>query len=261
METMIWVNGVRDGGVPGDDPGLTRGLNIFETLRTYGVVPFGLEAHLDRLYASAASMDIEPPPRAVVRQTFLDVCRPNVWIRYTLTAGGNRILQTAPVDLTRIGAPLRVATLPWITPPELSGAVKHGSRAAWVLAARRRGVDEVLLVAPGGDIHEANRTNVVPVIDGVLRTPPLDGRQLSGVTRSALLAAAEEHGLVLEERPINVADTLQELYLTSTLKEMAPVVAVDGVPGPGGGPLGEALHAAFRARVADTVGPGATGPA
>jgi len=249
MESMIWVNGVRDGGVPGDDLGLTRGLSVFETLRTYGTAPFGLEPHLDRLYASAETMDIALRPRAEVRQVLLDACRENVWIRYTVTAGGNWILQTAPIETARIGGPVTVASLRWNPPPELPGAVKHGSRAAWVLAARRRQVDEVLLVSPKGEILEANRSNVVAVVDGVLRTPPLDGRQLSGVTRSALLEAAATHGLTLEEGPIKIDDDFDELYLTSTLKEMAPVVAMDGRPGPGGGPIGAALHAAFRTHV------------
>ncbi len=254
MESIIWVNGVRDGGVPGDDPGLTRGLSVFETLRTYGTAPFGLEVHLDRLYASAETMDITLRPRTVVRQTLLDVCRENVWIRYTVTAGGNWILQTAPIETARVGGPVTVACLRWSPPPELPGAVKHGSRAAWVLAARRRRVDEVLLVSPKGEILEANRSNVVAVVHGVLRTPPLDGRQLSGVTRSALLAAAASQGLTLQERTIKIDDTFDELYLTSTLKEMAPVIAMDGRPGPGGGPVGAALHAAFRAHIEGQLG-------
>ncbi len=249
MESMIWVNGIKNGGVPGDDPGLTRGLTVFETLRAYGRHPFGLEPHLDRLYASADSMDITLQPRETVRQTILEACREDVWMRYTATAGGNWILQTAPVDPARIWGPVEVACMPWSPPPALPGAVKHGSRAAWVLAARRRGVDEVLLVSPEGEILEANRSNVVAVVNGVLRTPPLDGRQLSGVTRSALLAAAAEKGLPFEETTITLDDDFEELYLTSTLKEMAPVVAIDGAPGPGAGPVGTALHAAFRAYV------------
>ena len=44
-----------------------------------------------------------------------------------------------------------------------------------------------LLVAPGGELLETTRANVFVVRDGVLRTPPLDGRILPGITRAVVL--------------------------------------------------------------------------
>ena len=250
----IWVDGVLDGGIPGDDPGLLLGLTVFETLRTYRGVPFRLASHLDRLMASARALEITLPARTQIEADILAQCEGDVYLRYTFTGGGHRILQRQPIDPDMIGRPMRVARMPWQNPPSLPGAVKHGCRAAWILSARQNGVDEVLLVDPSGHILEANRSSVIAVIDGVLCTPPLDGRQLAGVTREALLDAARMVGVELVEKTVPAHARFDELYLASTLKELAPVISIDGEPCPGLGPYGQRLHSAFRRLVADETG-------
>jgi branched-subunit amino acid aminotransferase/4-amino-4-deoxychorismate lyase len=185
----VLVDGDEAKGIPGDDPGLLLGLTAFETLRTYGTHPFRLEAHLDRLEASAARLDIQVP-RALVEREIQAHLAEDVRIRYTLTAGGHRILDVAPIPQHRIGAPVTVGSVRWDPPEWLPGVVKHGSRAAWIVAARRMGVDEVLLVDAGSNILEANQSNVFAVVGGTLCTPPLDGRFLAGITRGALIEAA-----------------------------------------------------------------------
>ena len=242
----IWIDGQLGGGIPGDDPGILLGLTVFETLRTYGTIPFRLDAHLARLHASASALEIPLPPRTQIKNEILAVCTSNVYLRYTLTGGGHRILQRKPIDEAGVGRDVCVARMPWENPVSLPGAVKHGCRAAWILSARQKNVDEVLLVDADDNILEANRSNVFGVIDGILCTPPLDGRQLVGVTRKALLDAGRMEGLTIQERPMNSHAKFDELYLASTLKELSPVVAIDGVPGPGAGPLGHRLHQAFR---------------
>jgi branched-subunit amino acid aminotransferase/4-amino-4-deoxychorismate lyase len=149
---------------------------------------------------------------------------------------------------------MRVAQMPWTNPASLPGAVKHGCRAAWFLAARAADVDEVLLVDLDGHILEASRSNVFAVIDGTLVTPPLDGRKLAGVTREALLTAALGAGIDIQERAIRVNEDFDEFYLASTLKELAPVVEMDGRKMVGRGPMGTALHSAFRGLVSQECG-------
>ena len=246
MGGEIWVNGVLNGAVPGDDPGILLGLTVFETLRTYDGHPFRLEQHMERLVASIKALEIDAPPRRQIEQEILSVCEGNVSIRYTLTGGGCRILQRKPIDSSRIGRHMKVARMAWQNPVSLPGAVKHGCRAAWVLAARKSGADEVLLIDPSGCILEASRSNVFAVLNGVMCTPPLDGRQLAGVTREAILEAAERAGIAIKETSIAHDAPFEELYLASTLKELAPVVSIDGQPCVGAGPLGARLHAAFR---------------
>jgi hypothetical protein len=61
-----------------------------------------------------------------------------------------------------------------------------------------------------------------------------------------MLDAAEAVGLPVRVAPMPASLPTAELYLASTLKELSPVVSVDGEPRPGRGPVGTALHAAFR---------------
>lgn len=85
-----------------------------------------------------------------------------------------------PLDLSRVGAPLRVVTRPGTPPPWLPGRVKHTSRAAWLLAASRAGVDEVVWVDPGGNWTEANRSNLFAVREGCCGRRPTIGRSSRG---------------------------------------------------------------------------------
>ena len=249
-DKVVWVNGCVGAGVPGDDPGLLFGITAFETLRTYGCVPFRLDEHIERLLESARAMAIEPPSEHNIRKEILSACQHDVYIRFTLTGGGHRIMQRMPIEYGKIGRPVRVAQMLWDPPDSLPGAVKHGCRAAWILAAKRSGVDEMLLVDGAGLILEASRSNVFAVRDGCLWTPPLDGRQLVGVTRGALLEAARDAGITVVEKAVPLASDYDELYLASTLKELAPVAEIDGQSVHGLGPVGQRLHAAFNALVA-----------
>ncbi len=248
-ERALWVDGVLGAGVPADDPGLLLGLTVFETLRTYAGVPFRLDEHLDRLLHSAEAMAIAAPEKEELARQILAVSQRDVSIRYTITGGGRCIIQRTPLDASRVGRAMRVAQMTWVNPTSLPGAVKHGCRAAWILAAQQRQVDEVLLVDSDGFILEANRSNVFAVLDGVLCTPPLDGRQLAGVTRGALMDAASDAGIAIEERPLPVDAKFQEFYLASTLKELAPVFEIDGRKLHGAGPVGLELHQSFQALV------------
>ena len=250
MERILRVNGTDSGVIPADDPGLQLGLTVFETVRCYQGVPFRLEAHLDRLVTSAEAMRMPSLDRDQVRSEILGACREEWRVRYTITAGGNHIVDAAPADLSRVGAPVTAARIGWASVPGLPGSVKHGSRAGWMLTAEKMGVSEVILVGPGGAVLEANRSTVFAVIDGQIITPDLDGQILAGVTRGALLDAAEQAGIPCSQGRVDAAGPFDELYFASTLKELAPVVELDGSPGPGSGPVGEVLYRAFRDLVA-----------
>jgi len=233
-----------------DDPGITLGMAVFETLRTYGRVPFRVDAHLARLDASARHCGIawdRDAARGEIERVAGDIPGESK-INVLLTAGGRRIVKAEDLDLSRAGAPVRIATRPWAPSPWLPGRVKHTSRLAWVLAAREAAVDEVVWV-DGGLWTEANRSNLFVVRGGILRTPPDDGRILQGVTRDAVIEAARAVGVEVREEPVP-AGPCEELYLCSTLKELAPVVEIDGYPGPGGGPVGARVLAELRRQAA-----------
>jgi branched-chain amino acid aminotransferase len=253
MPSLVLVDGHEPG--PGlaptllTDAALWTGHAVFETLRTYSRRPWRVRLHLERLAASVAWMRVPPFDAGVIAAELDHVAARfpvETKLNVLLTAGGRRIVKGEVLEGARVGAPVRVATRPWAPPPWLPGRIKHTSRAAWTLAALEAGTDEVLWVDPEGLWLEANRSNLVVVRGGVLRTPPDDGRILQGVTRDALLAAARVAGLEFVEEPVP-AGPCEEMYLCSTLKELAPVAELDGAPGPGGGPLGNALLDAFHA--------------
>jgi len=250
---LILVDGKASALVPADDAGLLHGAGVFETLRTYGEEPFRLGVHLDRLQQSAAALGLGLD-RGAIEEEIRAHLAVDVSLRFTLTASGRRILQRRSIDSSYVGVPRTVAPIEWIHPVGLPGNVKHTSRAPWLATAAALGVDEVLLCDPDGLILEANRSNVFAVINGRLKTPPLDGNQLEGVTRGALLDAAKHRGIAVDIEAVPNWAPFEALYLSSTLKELAPVEAIGEERLSTVHPLGVALHEAFRELVASECG-------
>ena len=138
--------------------------------------------------------------------------------------------------------------------PWLLGGVKSTSYAVNVAArseALRRGADDALLLASDGTVLEGATSNVWWRSGGTLRTPGLDLGILAGVTRTHLQAAAAGLGYAVEEGswPLPVLLAADEVLLSSSLREVVPVVSVDQRPIGAGrpGPAAAALQAALRA--------------
>ena len=251
---VVFVDGVErhDGTVVLEamDPGWTLGMGIFETLRTYDGRLFALDAHLDRLSASAMAMGMADPPLAAIVDELHAVCArvdQDIGVRVTLTAGGARVVVGR--SLPPVPHPFRCATRMFVPPPWLDGTVKHVSRAYSRTAVSDADVDEVIWTDAEGCLLEGTRSNLFAVRDGVLLTPPLDGRILAGVTREALIDAAEDAGIPVQIRPIQQGEALDELYASSTLKELTGIDELDGVEAPGSGPIGRAVMAAFHSAI------------
>lgn len=267
---FVMVDGVErpDGTVVLDaqDPALERGRAVFETLRTYGGRLFRCEQHFARLGKGLEMVGIDVPTYSVWRRELMEATHRVVAatsrhhegrasgrlreavVRVTFTGGGRRVLVARPLSVP----PREVSAVrrPWVAPLE-SSAAKHASRLHWDLVREASGADEVLFEDPAGWLLEGSWSNVFAVRDGVFCTSPDDGKILSGVTRGALLEAARAAGLPCSEAPLRLdAPGLTELYCSSSLKELVPVVRLDGAPAPGGGPVGARVMAAFHALVA-----------
>jgi branched-chain amino acid aminotransferase len=124
--------------------------------------------------------------------------------------------------------------------------------------ARREGVDEVLRLGPGGTLLEASAANVFVVEGGALHTPSGPGLRL-GVTRALVLDLARALGLRGGEGEVSRAQLFcaEEVFLTSSVRELVPVTRVDAhVVGEGRpGEVTSALHRALRARCAPSALP------
>lgn len=255
------------------DRGFLYGDGVFETLRTYRGVPFALDDHLDRLEASARAVGIKlPVPLHVLGREAEEVVRAAANAESTA-----RILITrgqGPPGLDPAGAtsPLRVILVDVLVPPpaaiyrdgvavvterteraaDAAPGAKVTNYLASVLAlqrARSAGAHEVLLLDAEGYILEGATSNFFLVVDGELLTPPKAGI-LAGITRARVVGLATRLGLAVRYGAIgrNSLEAATEAFLTSTLRELVPVVRIDdrlvadGTPGP----VTRRLHLAFR---------------
>jgi para-aminobenzoate synthetase/4-amino-4-deoxychorismate lyase len=219
---------------------------VYETLRTHGETICELAAHLTRLDASARALDIPLPPRAELTQLLARSAGPDRVLRLVIRADGKPELYSRSVQPGKWGRAVSLAV--WEDPGDgPPGFAKHGQRQRWLNAQIAAGVDEILRVDRSGFVLEAGASNILAVVDGVIRTPPLDGRILPGITRGQLLALARERRIPISEEPLPVTTDWQELGLSSSLKGVAPVSTLDGVLQPGLGPVLLELQAALDA--------------
>ena len=249
-----------------DDEGVLRGRSVFETLRVYGGMPFMLDAHLDRLAASAQRLRLPPPPRESFRDAAYEAIaaggHPDAALRFLWTAGregvgepiGVVLVTTLPADLEeRRARGFRVHVVRWAA-GALAGAksTSYAENMAAQAEAAERGADDALLVAADGTVLEAPTSNVWFREGERLLTPSLALPLLAGVTRAAVGRLAPAAGYVVEEGIFGLERLLSadEVFFTSSVREVAPVVAVDGaavgdgVPGPAAIALQSALRAA-----------------
>ncbi|GAA1895151.1 aminodeoxychorismate lyase [Streptomyces sodiiphilus] len=253
---LIWLDGaLRDedsAQVSVFDHGLTVGDGVFETLKTVEGRPFALTRHLDRLAASAAGLGLGEPDRDEVTRACREVLAaeplPLGRLRITFTAGRSPLssargharptLVVAHGRATRRPDTTAVITVPWSRNENgaLAG-LKTTSYAENVLAlarARQEAASEALFANTAGHLCEGTGSNVFVVLDGEPHTPPLSAGPLAGITRALVL---EWVGAKETDLPMDVLERAEEVFLTSSLRDVQAVRRVDGrdipeVPGP-----------------------------
>lgn len=254
------------------DAGFRSGWGVFETLRAHGTATLALDAHLARLADGAARLGIAVDFAQVRRDMRERLAEPRdateVVARITLTAGP---VEPDAWPATPVGRPTLAITLhpapPLPLPPVAAACVsarrwpadvKTTSYAASILAtaeARRAGADVAVLV-DGEELLETAEGNLLALVDGVLVTPPADGRLLPGVLRGLVLEEAARAGVEVREAPLH-RDTVRRadvLLVTSAVAEVRTVHALDGARIAGSGHEAEPLHpvvATLRARLAE----------
>lgn len=252
------------------DWGLQRGEGLFEVARSVDGRIFALDAHLDRLEAGAAKLELDLPPRSDIAD----------WMRAVAADGGDcfvRLVATRGGILTDIDAPGRCIVAWEPLPEEVDGfrilpveAPWHSGGVDWDLTgvkvvsyapnmsatrrARNEGFHDALLISRDGWMLEGPTWTVAWFVDGVLETPAMDLGILASVTRAEVLKTAADIGLVVVEGrwTLDRLDKTDEVVALSTLKDVAPVVAV-GDRQFSTGPATAALADAFAARVAASL--------
>jgi 4-amino-4-deoxychorismate lyase len=266
--------GLAGGARPALDPldlALVRGEAVFETVRVYRGRPFRLGAHLERLAASASALDLALPDGLddLARRAVAAAGDRDAVLRLVCTRGQEAapapaafaICTELPPDweqerrrglklvlLTMACDPLVRASSPWLLP-----GVKTTSYAvnmAAQRAARARGADDAVFVGLGGELLEAPTASLWWRSGDTLSTPSLQLGILAGITRAALFELAPGLGLRVLEGVFTAEDLLaaDEAFLSSSTREVMPVVEVDGAPvgdgtpGPGAADLQAALR-------------------
>ncbi len=233
------------------DRGFLFGDGVYEVIPCYLGHLFHFQAHQDRLTASLAGIRMVNPYST---EQWLEIFKP------LIDASQNQYIY---LQITRGVAPKRDHAFPENTPPTifamcnnivpfagLNAGVKAitlddsrwqfcNIKAIALLAHllhRQEAVDhdcaEAILVDRNGFVTEGAASNVFAVIDGVLITPPKTNSILAGITRDVILELAEKNNIPHREDNISLdaLKTAREIWVTSSTREIIPVVELDGQP-------------------------------
>ncbi|MFJ3585640.1 aminotransferase class IV [Streptomyces sp. NPDC090127] len=251
----LWVNGglrdAEEAQVSVLDHGLTVGDGVFETVKAERGGTFALTLHLERLTRSARGLGLPDPDLDEVRRACAAVLEANPMelgrLRITYTGGlsplGSERGDAGPSLVVGLGESGRrpdttaVITVPWTRNERgaLTG-LKTTSYAENVVAlarAREQGASEALFANTVGQLCEGTGSNVFVVLDGRIHTPPVSSGCLAGITRALVV---EWTGAVEADLPLDVLESAEEIFLTSTLRDIQAVHRVDGratTPAPG----------------------------
>ncbi len=248
--------------IPATDPALAWGVGLFEVIRGYHGRGFQLGSHLRRLEGSARYFGIEarlPDLGSVVTRLFEKNALDGGYVRVTLTGGGHLIVSVnhwSPLPKSWYTCGGRLAIAPFRKDPRapLSGHKTlnylENMRVRW--EAERHGVIDALVLGFRGEVLEGTRCNIFVARRGRLVTPSLKQGILPGVTRQLVIELAREASIPLRERSMRFTwlRGAEEVFITSTMMEIVPIVRVGDTVFPGPGPLTRILMRAYRERVA-----------
>jgi len=272
----VYLNGqflpLEDAKVSVLDRGFIYGDGVYELVPVYGRRPYRLRQHLARLQRSLDGIRLANPHtdaewEAIIagligRMTFADQ---GVYLQVTRGAAKRDHAFPAGVTPTvfMMSNPL---VLPSREQVERGVAVVTAVDERWLhcdlktisllgnVLARQLAVDagatETVLFR-NGYLTEASASNVLLVRGGVIVAPPKDNQILPGITYDVAFELAREGGLPIEVRPVPKDEALaaDEMWLSSSTKEVLAVTSLDGRPFAGGkpGPVFRKVHALFQA--------------
>jgi branched-chain amino acid aminotransferase len=262
------------------DHGLLYGDGVFEGIRVYNRRVFRLDAHLDRLYASAQALALAIPLARGAMQTAVEETvrrnqRDDVYVRLVVTRGVGELgidplscprpsviiivndVRVYPKELYAGGIKVMTSATRQVSHEAVDPRIKSLNYLKNILAkidAQQAGAHEAIMLNAEGFIAECTADNLFVVHDGRLLTPsPQDGA-LGGITRGVILELAAEARLPAAEARLTRYDlyTAGEAFVSGTGAELMPVtsadgrVLADGIPGPITKRLTEAFHALVR---------------
>jgi D-alanine transaminase len=273
----VYLNGqflpLEDAKVSVLDRGFIYGDGVYELVPAYGRKPFRMPHHLRRLQHSLDGIRLANPhadaewerliAELIARQPFADQA---VYLQITrgVAKRDHAFPKDVPPTVFMMSNPLPVPTREQV---EQGVAVVTAEDNRWrrcdlktislvgnvlmrQLAADQGAVETVMF--RDGFLTEASASNVLIVKDGTIIAPPKDNLILPGITYDAALEFAQQAGMPLVVRPIPKTEALaaDEMWLSSSTKEVLAITRLDGKPFAGGvpGPVFRKLWAIFQAK-------------
>lgn len=257
------------------DHGLLYGDGVFEGIRAYNGRVFRLDEHIDRLFDSAKTIDLAVPvSKEEMAKIIIETMKKNNlkdgYIRPIVTRGVGdlgldpRKCEKASViciaiewgamygDLYEKGLKaisVSVRRNPACAMPPNVKSLNYLNNILAKIEANYKGGDEAIIFDTNGYISEGSGDNIFVVKNGVIITPPTLNN-LRGITRAVVLEIAASHGITLEEKNIGYFDmySADEVFVTGTAAEVAPITTIDGRSIGSGkpGPITRQLIAAFK---------------
>ncbi|HTP62445.1 MAG TPA: D-amino acid aminotransferase [Burkholderiales bacterium] len=272
---MVFLNGkfmpIEEARVPVLDRGFIFGDGVYELVPVYSRVPFRLGEHLARLERSLAAVRIRNPySRAEWREIILQLVAKQAFedqgVYFQVTRGVAKRDHSFPKD---VAPTVFLMSNPLVTPP--AELVARGAAAVTAVDDRWQHCDiksisligncllrqisadagavETILFR-GGMLTEASASNVFVVKRGAILSPPKSNLILPGITYDVITELAQGAGLPLEFRAIAEAEVrgADELWVTSSSKEVLAIVALDGKPVGDGkpGPVFRRMHGLYQ---------------
>jgi D-alanine transaminase len=272
----VYLNGqflpLEDAKISVLDRGFIYGDGVYELIPVYAREPYRMPQHLARLQRSLDGIGLANPHdagewEAIVRGLIGRMPFADQGVYFQVTRGVAKRDHAFPAGVTptvfMMSNPL---ALPSAEQVERGVAVITGADQRWLhcdlktislignVLARQAAVDagavESVLFRDGY-LTEASASNVLIVKDGVIIAPPKDHLILPGITYDATFDLARDGGLAMTVRPVTREEALgaDEMWLSSSTKEVLAVTTVDGKPFAGGkpGPVFRKMYALFQA--------------
>lgn len=260
------------------DRGFLFGDGAYEVIPVYSRRPFRIDEHLRRLQQTLDGIRLPNPHtleqwRALVERIVQEGDADDLSVYIQVTRGAdNKRDQAFPMG---VAPTVFIFSAPLITPTaaqrETGIAVISALDNRWLrcdlktvallanVLLRQQAIDagcvETIMLREGF-LTEGAASNIFVVKDGVLLAPPKDHRMLAGITYDVVLELAAQHGMAYEVREIADAElrVADELWMTSSTKEVLPITTLDGQPVGDGkpGPAARQMYAwycAFRDEV------------
>lgn len=259
--TIVYLNGeympIEQAKISPMDRGFLFGDGIYEVITSYDGQMVGFTPHIERMFKGLEALEIKHQfSRDQLWQICTNLYEQNgggslgIYLHVSRGADTKRahgypddLIPTLFAYAFSITKPLADAEtakqyramtqqdLRWqrcnIKSTALLGNVMHYQQG------QNAGCDETILFNHNDEITEASSCNVFVVKNGVVSTPLLDGQKLPGVTRLMLITILREHSdITVEERVVTKKELEQadEVWLSSSSKQVGPVVEVDGRP-------------------------------